>query len=172
MRPPAIVAFLHCRPCRRVLQTSTRLFMKSAAERGRRRPRDSKSRFAVKFRPAPVMLTTACLRLTGPYGKDRAALLAFFSRFSYLAYLAACCRSSVVEHSLGKGEVDSSILSGSTIPSPNLSLSFRATRESPSAVSSVSRWPRLKAAARRSSWTKLERAGDRQQHAQIAPLIV
>ena len=27
----------------------------------------------------------------------------------------ACCRSSVVEHSLGKGEVDSSILSGSTI---------------------------------------------------------
>ena len=26
-----------------------------------------------------------------------------------------CCRSSVVEHSLGKGEVDSSILSGSTI---------------------------------------------------------
>jgi hypothetical protein len=29
----------------------------------------------------------------------------------------ACCRSSVVEHSLGKGEVDSSILSGSTIQS-------------------------------------------------------
>jgi hypothetical protein len=28
------------------------------------------------------------------------------------------CRSSVVEHSLGKGEVDSSILSGSTIVSP------------------------------------------------------
>ena len=27
------------------------------------------------------------------------------------------CRSSVVEHSLGKGEVDSSILSGSTIGS-------------------------------------------------------
>src|SRR5215217_5682147 len=26
-----------------------------------------------------------------------------------------CCRSSVVEHSLGKGEADSSILSGSTI---------------------------------------------------------
>src|SRR6185437_5302451 len=26
----------------------------------------------------------------------------------------ACCRSSVVEHSLGKGEVESSILSGST----------------------------------------------------------
>src|SRR4051794_32039588 len=30
----------------------------------------------------------------------------------------ACCRSSVVEHSLGKGEVDSSILSGSTIAPP------------------------------------------------------
>ena len=28
---------------------------------------------------------------------------------------STCCRSSVVEHSLGKGEVDSSILSGSTI---------------------------------------------------------
>jgi hypothetical protein len=26
----------------------------------------------------------------------------------------ACCRSSVVEHSIGNGEVDSSILSGST----------------------------------------------------------
>ena len=30
-----------------------------------------------------------------------------------------CCRSSVVEHSLGKGEVDSSILSGSTIQPPD-----------------------------------------------------
>src|SRR5262245_23043917 len=29
-------------------------------------------------------------------------------------FLQFCCRSSVVEHSLGKGEVDSSILSGST----------------------------------------------------------
>ena len=29
-----------------------------------------------------------------------------------------CCRSSVVEHSLGKGEVESSILSGSTTLSP------------------------------------------------------
>ena len=32
-----------------------------------------------------------------------------------------CCRSSVVEHSLGKGEVESSILSGSTICSQWLS---------------------------------------------------
>ena len=30
-----------------------------------------------------------------------------------------CCRSSVVEHSLGKGEVDSSILSCSTSPTPD-----------------------------------------------------
>jgi hypothetical protein len=29
--------------------------------------------------------------------------------------IRACCRSSVVEHSIGNGEVDSSILSGSTI---------------------------------------------------------
>jgi hypothetical protein len=33
-----------------------------------------------------------------------------FGRFPY----PACCRSSVVEHSIGNGEVDSSILSGST----------------------------------------------------------
>ena len=31
----------------------------------------------------------------------------------------ACCTSSVVEHSLGKGEVDSSILSCSTSPTPD-----------------------------------------------------
>ena len=31
-----------------------------------------------------------------------------------LYFPGMCCRSSVVEHSLGKGEVDSSILSGST----------------------------------------------------------
>jgi hypothetical protein len=33
----------------------------------------------------------------------------------------ACCRSSVVEHSIGNGEVDSSILSGSTILLKSLS---------------------------------------------------
>ena len=38
---------------------------------------------------------------------------AVFGRF--LKFKArACCRSSVVEHSIGNGEVDSSILSGST----------------------------------------------------------
>ena len=35
--------------------------------------------------------------------------------FRPIFFLRPCCRSSVVEHSLGKGEVDSSILSGSTI---------------------------------------------------------
>lgn len=30
-------------------------------------------------------------------------------------FTSTCCRSSVVEHSIGNGEVDSSILSGSTI---------------------------------------------------------
>ena len=34
--------------------------------------------------------------------------------FRPIFFLRPCCRSSVVEHSLGKGEVDSSILSGST----------------------------------------------------------
>jgi hypothetical protein len=40
-------------------------------------------------------------------------LCGLFGRFSFSE---AGCRSSVVEHSLGKGEVDSSILSGSTSP--------------------------------------------------------
>ena len=31
------------------------------------------------------------------------------------SYPSTCCRSSVVEHSIGNGELDSSILSGSTI---------------------------------------------------------
>jgi hypothetical protein len=49
--------------------------------------------------------------------------------------IGACCRSSVVEHSIGNGEVDSSILSGSTIPphkNPNLE---RADR-----VDNLSEW--------------------------------
>jgi hypothetical protein len=37
----------------------------------------------------------------------------------------AGCRSSVVEHSLGKGEVESSILSGSTIQTPCFARVFR-----------------------------------------------
>ena len=51
------------------------------------------------------------LRPCGPCGKDRPAFVRAVladSRFRL------GCRSSVVEHSLGKGEVDSSILSGST----------------------------------------------------------
>ena len=35
--------------------------------------------------------------------------------FGPILVSGACCRSSVVEHSIGNGEVDSSILSGSTI---------------------------------------------------------
>jgi hypothetical protein len=34
--------------------------------------------------------------------------------FGSILLFGACCRSSVVEHSIGNGEVDSSILSGST----------------------------------------------------------
>ena len=49
------------------------------------------------------------LRRPGPYGKDRGGCGAApkLSRNT-------CCRSSVVEHPLGKGEVVSSILPGST----------------------------------------------------------
>src|SRR6185437_9806204 len=38
-----------------------------------------------------------------------------------ILFKPTCCRSSVVEHSLGKGEVDSSILSGSTSQHPEKS---------------------------------------------------
>ena len=51
-----------------------------------------------------------CLRLSPPYGKDRPASGGIFRFFR----ACSCCRSSVVEHSIGNGEVDSSILSGST----------------------------------------------------------
>jgi hypothetical protein len=52
----------------------------------------------------------------GAMWQEPAACRPFSHRFSwaFLLGLASCCRSSVVEHSLGKGEVDSSILSGST----------------------------------------------------------
>ena len=52
-----------------------------------------------------------CLRQKGPCGKNRPPEGAFWP----ILYSRACCRSSVVEHSIGNGEVDSSILSGSTI---------------------------------------------------------
>ena len=46
---------------------------------------------------------------------------------------SACCRSSVVEHSLGKGEVESSIPSGSTIgPTVGLFMFRAADRSQPS----------------------------------------
>ena len=54
-----------------------------------------------------------CLRRFGPYGKDRRIR----GRISSI-HPARRCRSSVVEHSLGKGEVVSSILTGSTRKSP------------------------------------------------------
>ena len=43
------------------------------------------------------------------------------------------CRSSVVEHSLGKGEVDSSILSGSTSPAAASFTNFADRSEPPCA---------------------------------------
>ena len=67
-------------------------------------------------RPARRRLSlSACLvrlRVFRPCGKDRPTLRAFIQADSRIG---ACCRSSVVEHSIGNGEVDSSILSGSTI---------------------------------------------------------
>ena len=56
--------------------------------------------------PVPVLAPV------GGLWQEPPPVAAFSGRF--LAW-RPCCRSSVVEHSLGKGEVDSSILSGSTI---------------------------------------------------------
>ena len=51
------------------------------------------------------------LRRMSRYGNEPRA---FFGAFCPSNGFSGCCRSSVVEHSLGKGEVESSILSGST----------------------------------------------------------
>ncbi len=59
------------------------------------------------FRPARVLAPA------GPMWQEPAAWWAAFKADSFI--YRACCRSSVVEHSIGNGEVDSSILSGSTI---------------------------------------------------------
>jgi hypothetical protein len=63
-----------------------------------------------------------CLRLWSPYGKGSPHSIQGFARLC-IAAPPARCRSSVVEHSLGKGEVDSSILSGSTSLSRSLAVS-------------------------------------------------
>ena len=51
----------------------------------------------------------------GRAASQRPATLDIAGLIGYALASLRCCRSSVVEHSLGKGEVDSSILSGSTI---------------------------------------------------------
>ena len=61
-----------------------------------------------------LSVALACLRERVPCGKNRPPAGGRRGRFSCKLNPAPCCRSSVVEHSLGKGEVDSSILSGST----------------------------------------------------------
>jgi hypothetical protein len=56
--------------------------------------------------------TSPALARQGALWQGSARLVEAFSADSQ----GVCCRSSVVEHSIGNGEVDSSILSGSTIP--------------------------------------------------------
>jgi hypothetical protein len=63
-------------------------------------------------RNAVTEARAARLRRDDPYGKDRGDFGYSHGPASAALYR---CRSSVVEHSLGKGEVESSILSGSTI---------------------------------------------------------
>ena len=98
---PSIAPFAQVlRACRR---------MREPAARKLRRPRRPPFDFTAIYRPPR---SRACLRARGPCGKNRTARRCRLGRF---CLPRACCRSSVVEHSLGKGEVDSSILSGSTI---------------------------------------------------------
>jgi hypothetical protein len=47
-------------------------------------------------------------------------------RFARCTWPKGCCRSSVVEHPLGKGEVVSSILTGSTTSTPDKTKVFRS----------------------------------------------
>jgi hypothetical protein len=80
------------------------------AQRGRQTP--LRGLFFLLFH---LLAHTDRLRLRQPYGKDRAGFGALRARVGTLNFGAAqCCRSSVVEHPLGKGEVVSSILTGST----------------------------------------------------------
>jgi hypothetical protein len=67
---------------------------------------------AAFFRCLGWSLMPTRLRLRQPYGKDRAS---FGGRVPPASVRFKCCRSSVVEHPLGKGEVVSSILTGSTM---------------------------------------------------------
>jgi hypothetical protein len=66
----------------------------------------------VRFQSDATLLWR-CLPALRPYGKDRANRRRIPCFANSLA--ARRCRSSVVEHPLGKGEVVSSILPGSTI---------------------------------------------------------
>ena len=81
-----------------------------------RRPRLDQISLAAaeKAEPGWTSIDPACSRACASGGLvARTAASSGF--FRPIFFLRPCCRSSVVEHSLGKGEVDSSILSGSTI---------------------------------------------------------
>ena len=82
--------------------------------RSTRNWRRSQGQKKPKARFLPILAAlerVPCLRQTVPCGKNRPPVGAFWAD----SVSRACCRSSVVEHSIGNGEVDSSILSGSTI---------------------------------------------------------
>ena len=78
---------------------------------GRRQPLAARRRFR-RFAGRSFAASAAnSLRQMPLYGKDRPVFIAGIVGFNFVR---GRCRSSVVEHSLGKGEVLSSILSGST----------------------------------------------------------
>jgi hypothetical protein len=93
-------------------------------DRGACRAREANREPDQPLKPVAGRLTPILVVFRGREGCPRACVSgglvarigrlvgALLGRFSYPR---ACCRSSVVEHSIGNGEVDSSILSGSTI---------------------------------------------------------
>jgi hypothetical protein len=91
--------------CRGTMETASARSPCPGASHQRRSPRRAgppAGRRSIRARRAP-----------GDFPCALPPLVAVSARFGR-AGAASCCRSSVVEHSLGKGEVESSILSGST----------------------------------------------------------
>src|SRR6202042_3585280 len=71
-----------------------------------------------QYRPAelrPLVFPALARSLALWQGSPRSVEPFSADSLSSVPVPSACCRSSVVEHSIGNGEVDSSILSGSTI---------------------------------------------------------
>jgi hypothetical protein len=135
-----VILWLVCPPCNRrcrigAYQGSGRLGRADGNRIGLELSLRSRRRgSSVDFRPFWLCRAPAGrLHQRRPCGKDRPLWWAPRGRFSLLQVTGQCCRSSVVEHSIGNGEVDSSILSGSTSFFAN-GIKYLATPTMPSPI--------------------------------------